>query len=131
MNRNRLVVEIKRPVGEVFAFAINPKNTQEWIDSIVTEKTNEWPVGLGSEYVNQNKEGEWSEYKVTAFEKDKLFELTAKDGNYHVRYAFSPVDDGSACTLDYYEWVESGELADHSYLKEALQKFKTLLETSN
>jgi len=127
MNSNRLVVEIKKPVGKVFAFAINPKNTHKWISTIVTEKTNEWPVKLGSEYANQNKEGEWSEYKVSAFEKDKLFELTAKDGNYHVRYTFMPVDKQS-CSLDYHEWVESGELADHSYLKTALQKFKFLLE---
>jgi len=58
-----------------------------------------------------------------------LFELTAKDGNYHVRYTFTPVDDNS-CTLDYHEWVESGNLADHSYLKIALQKLKSLLETN-
>ena len=129
MNSNKLVVEIKRPVGEVFEYAINPRNTHKWISTIIKEETNEWPVGLGSEYANQNGAGKWSGYKVTTFEKDKLFELTAKDGNYHVRYTFISLSDNS-CTLDYYEWVDSGDLENHSFLKNALQKLKSLLETT-
>jgi hypothetical protein len=129
VNTNKLFVEIKRPVGEVFTYAIDPRNTHKWISTIIVEETNEWPVGLGSEYANQNEEGKWSGYKVTAFKKNALFELTARDGNYHVRYTFIPLSDHS-CTLDYYEWVDSGDLEDHSFLQSALQKLKSLLENS-
>ena len=128
MNSNKLVVEIKKPVGEVFAYAIDPRNTHKWINFIVKEETNEWPVGIGSEYANQNQAGKWSGYKVTGFEKDKLFELTSKDGNYHVRYTFIPMDNKS-CTLDYYEWVDNGEL-ENPFLNSHLLKLKSLLETN-
>jgi len=84
---------------------------------------------MGSEYANQNEEGKWSGYKVTAFKKDRLFELTARDGNYHNRYTFIPLSDDS-CALDYYEWVEDGEL-ENPFLNVHLLKLKSLLEASN
>ena len=65
MKNNRLVVKINKPSSEVFAFYIDPENTPLWVDSIIAEQTNEWPIKIGTVYRNQNKFGEWSEYTVT------------------------------------------------------------------
>ncbi len=53
MEANRIVVQINRPVGEVFEFTTNPKNTSVWIDSVEAEETNEWPVQSGTIYRNR------------------------------------------------------------------------------
>lgn len=119
-------MEIKKSVEEVFVYAIDPRNTPKWIDTIIVEETNEWPAYIGTEYAHQNEDGSLSGYKVTQFEKNKLFELTSKDGIYHVRYTFISIDENS-CTLDYYEWVDNGIL-ENPFLNSHLQKLKSLLE---
>ena len=63
---------------------------------------------------------------MTAFEKDKMFELTRINGNYHVRYTFTPTDDGK-CDFEYYEWVDDGEL-DDTFSQDVLEELKGILE---
>lgn len=128
MKNLKLTIQINKPSTEVFEFTLNPKNTPKWVDSIVQEETSEWPVKLGSKYRNQNNEGKWNEYTLTEFKKDELFTLTLKDGNYHVRYMLTPLGENS-CELEYYEWVDSGEL-DGPFTIEILQKLKIVLEVS-
>lgn len=126
MKDKRLTIIIDKPVSEVFDFTVNPNNTPKWIDGIVVEETNETPQKLGTIYRNKGKDGNWNEYEMTAFEKDKMFELTRINGNYHVRYTFTPTDDGY-CDFEYYEWVNDGEL-DDTFSQSILEKLKGILE---
>lgn len=126
MKDKRLVIQINKPVSEVFAFTTNPKNTPLWINSIIYEETNEWPVKKETIYRNKNKANKWSEYEVTDFEINKSFIFSQKGTNYHVRYTFTPTPNGGT-ELEYYEWVDAGEIAE-PFTMEIMEKLKTILE---
>jgi len=122
----KLSVIINKPVSEVFEFTANPTNTPKWIEGIVAEETNETPPKQGTIYRNKGQSGNWNEYEMTEFEKDKTFTLSRLNGDYHVRYTFKPTGSGS-CDFEYYEWVDEGEL-DDTFSQEVLEKLKSLLE---
>ncbi len=126
MKDKRLTIVINKPVSEVFGFTTNPENTSKWINGIVLEETNETPPKLGTIYRNKGLNGNWNEYKMTAFVKDKMFELSRINGNYHVRYTFTPIDE-TQCEFEYYEWVDDGEL-DDTFSQEVLEKLKSIME---
>lgn len=126
MKDNKLTIQINKPVSEVFDFLLNPKNTPLWIDSIVKEETNEWPVKVGSKYRNQSREGIWSEYTVLSLDQNESFEFVKGDNNYHVRYTFKNIDDNMT-ELEYYEWVEQGNI-EEPFTIDLLNKLKSVLE---
>jgi hypothetical protein len=126
MKENRLKIIINKPSNELFAFYINPENTPLWLDFIVKEETNEFPVKMGTVYRNLNTKGKWFEYKVTIFEKNKVFELSSMDRNYHVRYTHFLIDYNTT-ELEYFEWVDKGEL-EEPFTMEILQKLKEVME---
>ena len=122
-----MTIRISKPVSEVFSFVLNPKNTPLWLDSIVVEKTNEWPVRIGTIYRNKNKKGKWSEYRITGFKKDNFFEFSSTDSSYHVKYTFRPINQTSH-ELEYYEWMDEGELKE-PFTLEILKKLKSAIES--
>ena len=102
MRTNKIIIQINKPAQEVFAFTLNSANTPLWVSSIVKEEVNEHPTRLGTIYRNVGQSGKWSEYVVTAFEKNKLFTFTSEDKNYHCRYTLHPIDE-NITELEYYE----------------------------
>lgn len=126
MKGNKLTIRIDRSAPEGFAFALNPKNTPKWIDDLVSEETNEWPVKIGTIYKNVNRAGERHEYIVSAWKENEMFEFISKDGNYHVRYTYRPISDNSF-DLEYLEWVDEGEL-EEPFTLDILEKLKAVMQ---
>ncbi|MFC2142940.1 SRPBCC family protein [Candidatus Aenigmatarchaeota archaeon] len=126
MKKNKVSVEIKRPVSDVFRFTTNPTNTPKWVESISEEKANKFPVKVGTIYSNKNKDGVWTEYEVIEFKTNDIFTLRQKDSDYRVQYTYIPLDDNST-ELIYFEWVENGELID-PFSQETLDKLKSIME---
>ncbi len=126
MKELKLKIKIDKSASAVFEFTTNPKNTPLWVSSIIKEETNEWPVKLGTIYRNTSDGKKWNEYVMTEFEKDKMFTMSMKCGNYHVKYTFTPSSDNS-CELEYFEWVDEAEL-EEPFTIEILQKLKEVME---
>jgi hypothetical protein len=85
MHSKTYTVIINKPLDEVFAASLNPKNTPLWIEGIIEEQASDSPAQLGTTYRNRGETGDWSEYAITAFEKDTTFTLSRKGGAYPAR----------------------------------------------
>lgn len=107
-------------------FTLIPKTHPLWINSIVEEETNEWPIKIGTIYRNKNRQGQLTEYVVTALKENRLFELKTTRGNYHVRYTHRNLDNGVS-ELEYYEWVDNGNI-EAPFTLDMLNKLKEIIE---
>lgn len=126
MKVNKLSVRINKPVHEVYLFTITPPNSIRWIDDVIGEETNEWPVRKGTVYTLQTKESAFSEVTVTDIKSDEFVEWVSKDHNYHCRYLFKFINENMT-ELEYSEWVDDGELKE-PFTLETLQTLKSVLE---
>lgn len=126
MKDNKLSVRINKPVHEVYLFTIPPPNSTRWIDGVISEETNEWPVRKGTVYTLQTKEGDFSEITIIDLKSDEFVEWISKDRNYNCRYSFKPISE-TMTELEYYEWVNTGKLVAPFTLK-TLQTLKSVLE---
>jgi uncharacterized protein YndB with AHSA1/START domain len=126
MKENKLTIQIDKPVSEVFTFTINPAKTPLWIDSVAVEETDEIPVKVGTTYRNKGEDTEWNNYKVSRFETNRYFELTSENSDYKVLYTYT--DLGGKTELEYFEWVENGELED-PFQQNVLARLKKIIES--
>lgn len=126
MKDNKLTVRINKPVEEVFAFTITPPNSTLWLPATVKEETDEWPAKIGTIYTLTDKAGAEFKVVVTALRDNQLVEWSMLDGSYHCRYTFRAVED-QVSELEYFEWVDSGEL-DEPFTQKTLNKLKQILE---
>jgi hypothetical protein len=91
------------------------------------EEASDFPPKVGTIYRNKAIDGQWSNYVVSDVDTNKIFELRAADGNYHVRYTYAEKDGKT--TLTYFEWVNQGEL-DEPFTQNVLEKLKQVIETN-
>lgn len=129
MKELHLTIAIDKSAQTVFDFCLDPTNTPKWIDGFAEEQTNESPTKLGTIYRNRALEGDWAEYVITEYLPGRMFVMSQKDGNYHVRYTLTPLGIDQR-ELEYYEWVDDGELEEPFTLK-SLQKLKEVVEQTN
>jgi hypothetical protein len=127
MKENKLTIVINKPVFEVFNFALNPINTPNWLNPIIYEEVDGFPIREGTIYKNKNSAGEWSEYIISEFKKNEMFELTKKNSHCKVKYTFKPISN-TQTELNYFEYMTEGELANMFQI-ESLKKLKKLIET--
>ena len=127
MKENKLTIQINKPVSEVFAFTINPKNTPKWIESCDKEETSEWPVKVGTVYTNTIKKGEVFKFTMTELVENDHFSMLGSDNNYHCRYTYRDLGNNTS-ELEYYEWMDHGEL-EGPFTQDILEKLKSVMES--
>lgn len=126
MKTNRLVIQIYKPLHEVFLFCITPPNSTRWISGVTHEETSEWPAKVGTVYKLKNEKGNVSNVVVTNIKNNEAVEWVSEDKNYHCRYTFKSLGQNST-ELQYNEWVDQGEI-DDPFNMEILEKLKKVLE---
>jgi len=126
MKDNKIIIEINKPLYEVFLFTITPPNSTKWIPSVIKEETNEWPVKINTIYKLTDEKNNISEVIVTDIKENICVEWISKDNNYHCRYTFKSLND-NLTKFEYYEWVDKEDLKD-PFTIEILKKLKFVLE---
>ncbi|HRH55688.1 MAG TPA: SRPBCC family protein [Candidatus Paceibacterota bacterium] len=122
----KLTVRIKRPIADVFEFTTNPSNTSKWIDSVAGERADSFPPKIGTMYENWDSARKITEYRVSRYEPNAVFQLDATKQDYKVRYTYTPISENET-ELEYYEWSESDKL--HApFMQEILDTLKEVME---
>jgi hypothetical protein len=126
VKEQKLIMQIRRTPKEIIEFLLDPKNSSKWIDSIVTEETNEWPVKVGTIFTEHNVGGGQSAYRIGALQDD-MIEFVSTSLPYHARYTFRSITPDTT-ELEYFEWIEEGEIPE-PFTIDILQKLKQVLES--
>jgi hypothetical protein len=104
MKENRITVVINKPLGEVFEFTTNPKNTHLWVPFISEEVSSEYPPKVGTIYKSCRENGIWSEMKVVEFKNNEEFVLSDLDEKLFVKYIYRNLDDNKT-EMEYSDWM--------------------------
>lgn len=123
MKSLKLNITINKSIEEVFAYTTNSNNISKWYPSIKEEIPSEIPIKLGTKLKNRGDDvNKWSFYEFTEFEKNKTFTLSQIGSSYNVKYTFTR--NGNSTDLEYYEWVDNGEIEEPAdiYNLELLKK---------
>ena len=126
MKENKISIIIDKPIGEVFEFTTNPKNTHLWIPSILEEIAAEYPPKINTQYKNRGIDNNWNKYKVIDFKKDKVFILSDLLGNYFVKYTYRKLN-GRKTEMEYFEWMLDGDLSN-PFTIDILENLKKVVE---
>jgi len=129
MEKNTLVIEIKRPVATVFKFTLNPKNTPKWIPSIIKEKIFDRVAKVGTIYY-QKVAGENNKSKpalvVTGLVKNKQLDFHAINKKYSCSYRYETIPSGTRVVYSEENGV-GGKIESPMKMKN-LQALKKLIE---
>ena len=123
MDENKLIVTINKPLADVFAFSVTPPKAKFWVPGIVDEKTSKWPVKVGTVYTEYKEDNTSFNIIVTDYKENNYIEWMTEDGNYHVRYTFTPIDENTT-ELRY---LETGDVTE-PFTQEVLDKLKEVIE---
>ena len=126
MKDNRIKIQINRPVEDVYAFTLDPKNTPSWINDSAREEASEWPPREGTVYKNTGKNGVVITFIMTEIVPNDHFSMKDEDNNYHCTFSFRDLGNNSS-EFEWHEWMESREL-EYPMTKEVLEKLKSVLE---
>jgi uncharacterized protein YndB with AHSA1/START domain len=124
MSINKLTVVINKPIEEVFAFCITPPKAKLWVPGNINETTNEWPAKVGTVYTEYKSDNTSFNIIVTDYKQNEYIEWKTEDGNYHVRYTFTFIDNNSTML----EYVETGDVSE-PFSQEVLEKLKQVIES--
>jgi uncharacterized protein YndB with AHSA1/START domain len=93
--------QIDRPVGEVFAYAVDPDKLPSWqTNTVSARREDDGPYGVGSRLreVHRAPGGKELEsiVEVVEFEPDRAFALEVREGTpVHAHLTFDPAGDGT------------------------------------
>jgi hypothetical protein len=124
MQENKLVIQINKPLADVFAFCITPPKAKLWVPNIINETTSEWPAKVGTVYTEYKDDKTSFNIIVSDYEENEYIEWKTEDGNYKVRYTFTPIDQHTTQL----EYVETGDVSK-PFTQEVLEKMKHVLES--
>lgn len=126
MKKNKITIIINKSIDDVFEFTTNPINTHLWIPSIKKEICEEYPPKIGTKYKNCGDDENWDEYKVSNYIHNKEFELQDLEKNYVVKYSYKSLETNKT-EMEYYEWVNEGEL-ENPFTNEIILNLKKVME---
>lgn len=130
MKQNEINIKIIRPIGDVFAFTINPNNTHLWIDSVIKESINTDVVGLGTIYSQivklSNGDQGYTKAEITIYIKNELIEFSFIGTTYKCRYSYATAQNGTSLT--YFEEAENDDDLPIPMEKAAFLKLKKIIE---
>jgi uncharacterized protein YndB with AHSA1/START domain len=123
MSENILIVTINKPIAEVFEFCITPPKAKLWVPDVINETTNEYPIKIGTVYTEYKNDNIFFNIIVTDYKENDYIEWKTEDGNYHVRYTFTSIEQNTTQL----KYVETGNV-DKPFTQDVLEKLKQVIE---